>query len=137
MALTLIQQVRLLVADNTPGLYIISDDEIQFFLERNTNNITRASLDAARVILLNLAQRSEETVDIFNIKGGKAATEYRLALKLFLTDPSLNPSLQNCSAWFGGVSKAEQLLNDSTVDNRLVSSPYTEKPLFPVSSFRI
>ena len=57
MALTPIQQVRLLVQDNTPGLYIISDDELEFLLDRNNSNVGRASLDAAKVILFNLAQR--------------------------------------------------------------------------------
>ncbi len=41
MALTLNQQVRLLCQDNTPGLYIISDDEIDFLLERNNNSVDR------------------------------------------------------------------------------------------------
>jgi hypothetical protein len=58
MALTSVEQVRLLTQDNTPGLYIVSDDEISFFLERNNNNINRTAMDTARVILLNLSMRT-------------------------------------------------------------------------------
>lgn len=133
--LTTIQQVRLLTQDNTPGLYIISDDEIQFLLDRNFSNINRAALDAARVILLNLAQRTDDQVDIITVKGSKAAEQYRLALILFLRDPNLNPVLQNTQAYFGGVSKADMLANDVTLDNNIVSTPYTEKLVFPVSAF--
>ena len=64
MSLTPIQQIRLTVQDNTPGLYIISDDELDWLLEKNNNNVARASIDAARIILLNLSQRNDETVDI-------------------------------------------------------------------------
>ena len=69
MALTLIQQVRLNVQDNIPGLYIISDDEITYLLEKFNNNVDKASYQAAKIILLNLAQRSDETIDVFSIKG--------------------------------------------------------------------
>ena len=41
MALNLNQQVRLLCQDNTLGLYIISDDEISFLLQRNNNSVDR------------------------------------------------------------------------------------------------
>lgn len=122
MPLSLIDQVRLLVQDNTPGLYLISDDEVNFLLQRNNNNVNRASLDAAKIILMNLAIRGDSQVDIFSIKGAKAAEQYRLALQLFLKDPSTNPVLQNTQAYFGGVSKSDMELNNGILDNNLVPS---------------
>jgi hypothetical protein len=122
MALSLIDQVRLLIADNTPGLYLISDDEVNFLLQRNNNNVNRASLEAAKIILMNLAMRGDSTVDIFSIKGAKAAEQYRLALELFLKSPDLNPVLQNTQAYFGGVSKSDMELNNGILDNNLVPS---------------
>lgn len=123
MALTLVQQVRLEVADIDPSLPILSDESYEYFLEKNSNSIPRTSLDAAKTILLVLSQRTDETVDIFSIKGNKVASEYRLALQLFLKDPNLNPIYQNCSAWFGGVSKSDMLANDLTYDNNIVRTP--------------
>lgn len=120
MALSLISQVRLLIQDNSPGLYIISDDEIEFLLERNNQSINRTAMDAARVILLNLSMRGDQTVDIFSIKGGKAAEQYRLALQLFLRDPNLNPVLQNVQGYFGGVSKSDMEANDGNLDNVII-----------------
>jgi len=72
MALTLIQQVRLNTQDNTPGLYIISDAEIEYLLEKNNNNVNRASVEAARIILFNLSMRTDEVVDVFSIRGSQS-----------------------------------------------------------------
>lgn len=131
MALTNTQQVRLLVQDNTPGLYIISDDEIAYFLERNSDNVNRAALDTAKVILLNLSMRGDHTVDIMSIRSSKSAEQYRLALQMFLKDPQLNPVLTNCQGYFGNVSKADILANDSTLDNNIVISPTKEVEIPP------
>ena len=134
MALTNIQQVRLLVQDSTPGLYIVSDDEINFFLERNSNNINRTALEVAKVILLNLSMRGDSVVDVISLKGSKSAEAYRLALELFIKSPELNPSLQLASGYFGGVSKEDMLTNDSTLDNNLVPDP-NENAVLPLNFF--
>lgn len=123
MALTPVQAVRLTIQDNTPGLYIISDEEIEYLLTKNSDNVARASLDAAKIVLLNLAQRSSESVDIFSINGSKAAEQYRLALELFLKDPNSNPIYANLKGWVGGVSKSEMLENIAAEDNNVVTSP--------------
>lgn len=127
MAYTDIQKVRLNVADIDPTLPLLTDPDYEYFLEKNNNSITRASIDAARTILLVLSQRGEETVDIFSIKGSKAAEQYRLALQLFLTSPSTNPVLQNAKGWIGGVSNADIIENLNNSDNNLVTVP-SESP---------
>ncbi len=124
MALTPIQQVRMLIQDNSPGLYILSDDEIQFFIDGSGGNTSRASLEAAKVILFKLALQSvDEKVDILSISGSKASEQYRLALMLYLKDPGLNPVLSNLKGWVGGISRTEMALNDSVADNNFVQIP--------------
>lgn len=125
MPLSVTQQIRLLIQDNTPGLYILSDEEIDFLVERNSGNVNRASVEAAKIVLLNLSMRGDEQVDIFSIKGRAAAEQYRLALQLFIRDPNLNPVLQNCQGWVGGVSLSEMETNDGNTDNNLVPIPRT------------
>ena len=137
MALTLIQQVRLNVQDNTPGLYIISDDEITYLLEKFNNNVDKASYQAAKIILLNLAQRSDETIDIFSIKGGKSATEYRLALELFLKDPANNPLYQNLKGYVGGVSISDMEANNADLDNNIVENPGKTESLYQTGPFTV
>lgn len=123
MALSAIEAVRLLVADNEPGLYMVSDEEIFFFLTRNNNNVDRAALETAKVILLKLSIRGDQTVDIFSVKGSKAAEQYRMALQLFVKSPDLNPILKTVQGWVGGISKTEMQLNDSNADNNTVDTP--------------
>ena len=137
MALTLIQQVRLNVQDNTPGLYIISDDEITYLLEKFNNNVDKASYQAAKIILLNLAQRSDETIDVFSIKGSKSATEYRLALELFLKDPANNPLYQNLKGYVGGVSISDMEANNADLDNNIVENPGKTDSLYQTGPFTV
>ena len=137
MALTLIQKVRLNVQDNTPGLYIISDDEITYLLEKFNNNVDKASYQAAKIILLNLAQRSDETIDVFSIKGSKSATEYRLALELFLKDPANNPLYQNLKGYVGGVSISDMEANNANLDNNIVENPGKTESLYQTGPFTI
>ena len=137
MALTLIQQVRLNVQDNTPGLYIISDDEITYLLEKFNNNVDKASYQAAKIILLNLAQRSDETIDVFSIKGSKSATEYRLALELFLKDPANNPLYQNLKGYVGGASISDMDANNANLDNNIVENPGKAESLYQTGPFTI
>jgi hypothetical protein len=134
--LTLIQQVRLTVQDSTVGLYILTDDEIQYFLDKNNNSIARSSIDAAKSILLNLSMRTDDTVDILSIKNSKTAEQYRLALQMFLKDPNTNPFLDNVQGYIGGVSISDMQANNATTDNNIITNPYTENfSKFPTSSY--
>lgn len=124
MALTNIQKVRYEIGDTDPSLPILNDAEYEYFLEKNANSVGRSALDAAKTILFKLSQRGEESVDIFSIKGNKAAEQYRLALQMYLKDPNLNPVLNNVKAYFGGVSKSDMQANDANADNNLVPTAF-------------
>ena len=137
MALTLNQQVRLLCQDNTPGLYIISDDEINFLLERNNNNVDRAVYEALQIMLRYLAQRGDETVDIFSIRGSKAAEQMRLAIELYLKDPANNPLYKNLQGFFGGVSLSDMQANNDDCDNNIVENPGKSDSLYQTGPFSV
>lgn len=137
MALTLVQQVRLTVQDNTVGLYILTDEEVQYFLDKNNDNVARASIDAAKSILLNLSMRTDDTVDVLSIKNSKTAEQYRLSLQMFLRDPNSSPYLQDVQGYVGGVSKADMQANNSTVDNNIITNVYTENQTLPTNPFEI
>lgn len=127
MALTLIQQVRLNIQDNDPSFPILTDDEIQYLLDKNNLNVDRASIDAARIVLFKLAQQGDETVDIFSLKGSKAAEAYRLALELYINNPSLNPLGRDITIYAGGISREDMLKNDLNPDNNLVQKPSQDR----------
>jgi hypothetical protein len=132
----MITKVRIEIQDTATGLYILDDSTITYFLEKNNESIQRASLDAARAVLMQLSIRANDsTVDIFSIKGSKAAQAYKEALQLYLKDSTLNPVLNNCQGYFGNVSIADMQSNDSTVDNNIVQSPSTTTTYTDTSNY--
>ena len=135
MAYTDIQKVRIEVADLDPGFPLLADDEYSYLLEKNNNSVVRASVDAARIILLKLSQQADETVSIFSVKGSKAAEQYRLALELYIKNPQLNPLYNNLQGYFGGVSLSDMSANNSNADNNIVENPGSTNQLFATGPF--
>ena len=135
MAYTDIQKVRIEVADLDPGFPLLADDEYSYLLEKNNNSIVRASVDAARIILLKLSQRTDETTDVFSVRGSKAAEQYRLALELYIKNPQLNPLYNNLKGYVGGVYISDMDANNSNADNNIVENPGQTNQLFATSPF--
>lgn len=131
-----IHAVRIELGD-TSELPVMSDEEINYFLSKNNWNIQRTCLDVAKSMLLKLSMVSDQTVDIFSIRGSAAAKQYMQALKMYITDPNLNQALQNLQGYAGGISKADMLANDSNLDNNIVKDPQAETFTYRPSSFGI
>ena len=131
--LTPIQQVRLNVQDNEPGLYMLADDEIQWLLDEAQGNVGMASIRAAQIILFKLSQRGDETVEIFSLRGSKAAESYRQALLLYISNPALNPLMNNMTIYTGNISKSDMQNNDENLDNNIIISPNADRP--PLNEF--
>ena len=137
MAYTDIQKVRIEVADLDPGFPLLADDEYSYLLEKNNNSVVRASVDAARIILLKLSQQTDETVSIFSVKGSKAAEQYRLALELYIKNPQLNPLYNNLQGYFGGVSISDMEANAANPDNNIVENPGKTDSLYQTGPFNL
>ena len=99
-----VEKCKVEVGDTDVNFPILSTEEYEYFLSKNGNSISRASLDAAKTILFKLAQETDETVNIFSIKGSKAAESYRQALELYIKNVSLNPLYSNAGAYAAGIS---------------------------------
>ena len=135
MAYTLIQQVKLEVADLDQAFPLLSDADYDYLLLKHNNSVVRAAVDAARIILLLLSQRTDETVDVFSVRGSKAAEQYRLALELYIKNPQLNPLYNNLQGYFGGVSISDMDANNANLDNNIVQSPSDSGELVNTSFF--
>ena len=131
-----IQAVRIELGD-TSELPVMSDDEILYFLGKNNWNIQRSCLDVAKTMLLKLSMISDQSVDIFSIRGSAAAKQYMQALKMYISDPNLNQTLQNVQGYAGGISKQDMLSNDSNLDNNIVNQPTAETFTYRPSTFGI
>ena len=135
MAYTLIQQVKLEVADLDQAFPLLSDADYDYLLLKHNNSVVRAAVDAARIILLLLSQRTDETVDVFSVRGSKAAEQYRLALELYIKNPQLNPLYNNLKGYVGGVSISDMQENNANLDNNIIQSPSDSGELVNTSFF--
>lgn len=120
-----VQALRIELGDTDVTFPIMSDSEYRYFLDKNNQSVPRAILDAAKSILFKLSMRTDETVDIFSIKGNKASAQYMESLKLFIKSPDMNPLLQNAGGWFGGISNSDMSENDSNTDNNFIRNKDT------------
>lgn len=122
-----IASVRLELGDTNVGFPLLTDSEYSYFIDKNNGSIRRSIVDCAKTILLKLSMRSDETVDIFTIRGSKVAEQYRLALQLIIKDPNMNPALTVAGIFAGGVSVSDMEENNANLDNNVVSTPLNER----------
>jgi len=113
-----IGKVRAEVGDIDINFPILSDDEINYFLEKNYSSIAKASIDAAKTILFKLSMEDDSVIGILSLKGRAAAESYRLALELFIKSSTLNPLFSNASVYAGGISQAD-MLSYQTLDSTI------------------
>lgn len=132
-----IQDIRYELGDTDVNFPIMSDAEYTYFLTKNDNSVRRASLDAAKSIMLKLSMRSDETVDLFSIKGASAAKNYITALQAYVKNPELNQSLQVLQGYAGGISKADMQANDANLDNNIIVTPSQDTSGLPSLQFNI
>ncbi len=118
-----IHAIRIELGDTSNEWPIMSDDEYNYFLSKHDWNIRRASMDAAKSIMLKLSMRTDETVDIFSIKGTAAAKNYMQALNMYIKNPDLNSLYDKVQGYAGGISKSDMQANDSNLDNNIVNQP--------------
>jgi hypothetical protein len=118
-----IHALRIELGDTSAEFPIMSDDEYNYFLSKHDWSIRRAAMDAAKSIMLKLAMRTDETVDIFSIKGSSAAKNYMQALQLFIKNPDLNAMYDKVQGYAGGISKSDMEANDANLDNNIVKQP--------------
>ena len=126
MAVTpeMILSCRYEVGDTSVELPILADSEYTYFLEKNSENIRRSSLDAAKTILLKLSLNSKDSVvDVLSIKTSQQADQFRKALQLYIKSPELNGMYSTVSAWAGGISKSDMQSNIDNLDNNAVLPP--------------
>ena len=135
MALTAIQAVRMKVQDVEPGLYILSDEDIDYLLTEANGNVNKAAVQAAHIIIRNIALRGDETVDILSIKNSSSIRVYKEALEMFIKDPNTNPFINNLKGWVGGVSVSEMQTNDTTLDNNIVQNPTKDRFVYSDDPF--
>lgn len=118
-----IHALRIELGDTDTAFPIMSDTEYRYFLDKNDWSIRRASLDAAKSMLFKLSMRTDESVDIFSIKGGAASKQFMQALQMYIKSPDLNPIYTNAMPYASGISKSDMQANDANSDNNIIVNP--------------
>jgi hypothetical protein len=132
-----IHAMRIELGDTSPEFPIMSDDEYNYFLSKHDWNIRRAAMDAAKSIMLKLSMRTDETVDLFSIKGSAAARNYMQALQMYIKNPDLNALYDKVQGYAGGISKEDMQANDANLDNNIVKDPQAETFIIRPGVFNI
>lgn len=122
MALTPIQQIRLLIGDIEQSVFypLFTDEEYQQFLDLNGNSVysaVRMAAIAASFIIAGWPTRERSgEVELWNA----LSTNYLKVLGYLINNPT--QSIPNgLMPWAGGISKAEMCANDQNPD--VVQSP--------------
>lgn len=129
-----IQDIRYELGDTSAEFPMMSDAEIRYFLYKNDCNLQRTAMDVAKSLLLKLSMRSDESVDVFSIKGSQAAKNYMQALKMYISNPDLNRLYDKVTPYAGGISKSDMETNDSVIDNNVIVPP-TRSPNLPINGY--
>lgn len=119
MALTDIEKVRLLIGDveGSPFYILFTDDEIQFFLDYQSNNIIQAARMAAIAASLQLAGWSTRertgSIEVWS----QLSTQYLKALDNFIKDASAYTLPNGLMPYAAGISWADVTANNNDPDN--------------------
>lgn len=115
-----IEKVRLEIADTElPPFQIMSDAEIQYFLDKNSGSIRRASLDCAKSILFKLSSQVDSRADVLELYGSQRFRAYKEALMIYLKDQNFS-IVGFCQPYAGGISKEDIYNNLTNSDNNYV-----------------
>lgn len=132
-----IHALRIELGDTDETFPIMSDVEYRYFLDKNDWSIRRASLDAAKSMLMKLSLRTDESVDIFSMKGSSASKQFMQALQMYIKSPDLNPIYNNAMPYAGGISKSDMEANNANQDNNIVVVPTQDTSNLPSLRFNI
>lgn len=115
-----VDRIRLRVAD-FQDIPILTNDVIQYYITKNNSNEYQAAKECAFIILGTLARNAGYMkIDALISDNKNAYASYKDYLLKLTTDP--RTSLSVPKSYFGGISKADMLLNNANADNNLTPS---------------
>jgi len=120
MALTLVQEVRLNVGLIGNAYDLLSDEEITYYLEKNKNNVRRASLDCGKTVLFILSQLTHTKADVLEEWSHDWFNNYYKTLQMYLNDPNFSFAINGAMPYAGGISVADIRANVDNFDNFVV-----------------
>lgn len=111
----LTDELRLKLGDIDPDFPLMGDEEYQYFLDKNSDDLAASLLGAAQSLLFYISRYTRERTGMIEVYGSEAFNNYLAAYKLLLKNPlgalNLSPI-----PYFGGISKTDIQLVRSDSD---------------------
>ena len=118
MAFTDVTAIRLEIGLVSEAADVLSDEELQYFLDKHNGSVKRASLDAAKTVLFILSQLvHERTASDLEIWNHTWFENYMKSLQLYLNNPNFSIAIDSAKAYAGGISKKDIRSNIDKEDN--------------------
>lgn len=110
-----IDRIRLDTGDTWEDMEYLTDNDYQYYLDRNNGNEKRATIDSMRAILFKLSRGARERTGDIEVYGSEYFKNYLQALTLILKNPDIQLSL--AVPYAGGISKSDMFRNDLDPDS--------------------
>lgn len=118
MALTPVQEIKLNLGLVGNAADILTDDELQYFLDKNNGSVKKASLDVAKTVLFILAQLvHERSGNELEVWGHTWFENYMKTLQLYINNPAYSLAIDSAKAYAGGISVTDIRNNIDNSDN--------------------
>jgi hypothetical protein len=110
-----------------PTQSLLTDEEVDYYLERAQDDTVNASVAAARMILFKLAQMTRFRNDTLEVFASDQMKQWQQALEMYIAanDPesskrSLATAFTKANGYAGGISLIDIQTNEGTADNNFV-----------------
>lgn len=117
--------IELGLTDPTQSLLV--DEEVDYYLERASDDVIAASVASARMILFKLAQMTRFRNENLEVYASDQMKQWMQALEMYIAanDPespkrSLATAYSKSNGYAGGISLTDMQANKDTVDNNYV-----------------
>lgn len=121
MPMTDIEKIKLELGLLDPMFQPLSDEDYEYFLGKNNNNIILSAQDAAKSIVFFLAQAVREKSDVLELYGDQMFRQYLEALKMFISNAAYSQAVRSASPFAGGISRSDIQANLDNPDNNVVA----------------
>ena len=118
--MTPIEEVRLEIGLIGQAYQLLSDEEIQYFLNKNNGNIRRASSSAGKTVLFILSQLVHTKASELESWDHDWFNNYYKTLQMYLNDPNFSFAINGAMPYAGGISVADIRANIENYDNLVV-----------------
>lgn len=119
--MTPIEEVRLEIGLIGQAYQLLSDEEIQYFLNKNNGNIRRASSSAGKTVLFILSQLVHTKASELESWDHDWFNNYYKSLQMYLNNPNYSFALDSARPYAGGISVTDIRENVNNADNFVVN----------------